>query len=197
MVLSAEKLRFEECTGPDSEVEAMSLISLIHTKVEHSLYELMLLETRNAGTKIGAFSISHLMIYSGIHNHSKVRRARAGLLEKMSIERQKVVWGVEGQAVIYTVFSPEEILTRRQEAGLRPFGKELSHNQREVMAAEQLTEQLVEIRNLSRREVQVALKCAEGLTNAEIGKKLFIQEETVKFHLRIFLLSSASSVGRS
>ena len=37
---------------------------------------------------------------------------------------------------------------------------------------------------LSRREAQVALCCAEGLTNAEIGRKLFITEQTVKFHMR-------------
>jgi DNA-binding CsgD family transcriptional regulator len=38
--------------------------------------------------------------------------------------------------------------------------------------------------NLSRREAQVALCCAEGLTNAEIGARLFVTEQTVKFHMR-------------
>jgi DNA-binding CsgD family transcriptional regulator len=164
--------------------DAMELMALIHTKLEHTLYELMLTETRNAMKRTGAFSVSHLMISSGIHNHSKVRRARAGLLEKMSIERQKVAWGSEGQAVVYAVFGPEEILDRRQEAGLRPFAKELAKGRAEVLASGRLTEWLVETNKLSPREAQVALKCTEGLTNAEIGKKLFIQEETVKFHLR-------------
>src|ERR687884_604962 len=36
----------------------------------------------------------------------------------------------------------------------------------------------------SRREAQVALCCAEGLTNAEIGDRLCITEQTVKFHMR-------------
>lgn len=173
-----------EVTDHFNEGEAMELMALIHTKVEHALYELMFLETRNAMTRIGAFSISHLMIHSGIHNHSKVRSARAGLLEKMSIERQKVAWGIKEQAVIYTVFSPEEILARRQAAGLRPFARELSNGRVEILASGQLTDRLIETRALSPREAQVALKCGEGLTNAEIGKKLFIQEETVKFHLR-------------
>ena len=38
--------------------------------------------------------------------------------------------------------------------------------------------------NLSRREAQVALACAEGMTNSEIGRRLSIGEQTVKFHLR-------------
>jgi DNA-binding CsgD family transcriptional regulator len=37
---------------------------------------------------------------------------------------------------------------------------------------------------LSRREGQVALYCVEGLTNAEIGRRLDVSEQTVKFHLR-------------
>jgi DNA-binding CsgD family transcriptional regulator len=37
---------------------------------------------------------------------------------------------------------------------------------------------------LSRREAQVALCCVEGLTNAEIGTRLSVTEQTVKFHLR-------------
>jgi DNA-binding CsgD family transcriptional regulator len=38
--------------------------------------------------------------------------------------------------------------------------------------------------NLSRREAQVALCCVEGLTNAQIGERLEVTEQTVKFHLR-------------
>ncbi len=48
----------------------------------------------------------------------------------------------------------------------------------------QVIDQLVQRHNLSRRQAQVALKCAEGLSNAEIGAKLLIRQETVKFHLR-------------
>jgi DNA-binding CsgD family transcriptional regulator len=45
-------------------------------------------------------------------------------------------------------------------------------------------QRVVEDKNLSRREAQVALCCAEGLTNAEIGARLLVTEQTVKFHLR-------------
>jgi DNA-binding CsgD family transcriptional regulator len=41
--------------------------------------------------------------------------------------------------------------------------------------------------DLSGREQQVLELTAEGLTNAEIGKALFVSEETVKSHLRNLL----------
>jgi DNA-binding CsgD family transcriptional regulator len=40
------------------------------------------------------------------------------------------------------------------------------------------------LRVLSERELQVLELTAEGLTNAEIGKVLFLSEETIKSHLR-------------
>jgi DNA-binding CsgD family transcriptional regulator len=40
---------------------------------------------------------------------------------------------------------------------------------------------------LSEREQQVLELTAQGLTNAEIGRKLFVSEETVKSHLRHLL----------
>jgi len=43
------------------------------------------------------------------------------------------------------------------------------------------------ISQLTGRELQVLQLTAEGLTNAEIGKKLFCSEETVKSHVRHLL----------
>ncbi len=57
-------------------------------------------------------------------------------------------------------------------------GQELKYS------CERALRKVVENRNLSRREAQVALCCAEGLTNAEIGSRLQVTEQTVKFHLR-------------
>jgi DNA-binding CsgD family transcriptional regulator len=169
--------------APD-EVEAMALISLIHNETEQALYRFMLAETQQAGTMAGAFSVSRLMIGSGIHNHSKVRRGRSGLLEKLSIERKAANWTLGKGPVLYTVFSPEEILERRRQAGLSPFAEELAETRDERLAARKLVERFMQTTKLSPREAQVALKCSEGLTNADIGKILHIHEETVKFHLR-------------
>ncbi|HEV7857231.1 MAG TPA: helix-turn-helix transcriptional regulator [Pyrinomonadaceae bacterium] len=38
--------------------------------------------------------------------------------------------------------------------------------------------------SLSKREAEVALCCAAGLTNAAIALKLKVSAETIKFHLR-------------
>ncbi|MBI4527129.1 MAG: response regulator transcription factor [Deltaproteobacteria bacterium] len=39
------------------------------------------------------------------------------------------------------------------------------------------------VKNLTRRELEILRLVAEGLTNEEIGKKIFISEKTVKTHL--------------
>lgn len=42
---------------------------------------------------------------------------------------------------------------------------------------------LLEQHGLSKRELEVVRLLPEGLTNAEIGKRLFVTEKTVKGHL--------------
>jgi DNA-binding CsgD family transcriptional regulator len=49
---------------------------------------------------------------------------------------------------------------------------------------DQAIECVTDFHGLSRREAQVALCCVEGLTNIEIGGRLHISEQTVKYHLR-------------
>ena len=49
---------------------------------------------------------------------------------------------------------------------------------------ERAIKRVVANNNLSRREARVALCCVEGLTNAQIGGRLNVSEQTVKFHLR-------------
>ena len=39
------------------------------------------------------------------------------------------------------------------------------------------------IKTLTKREMEILRLVAEGLTNEEIGKKIFISEKTVKTHL--------------
>ena len=76
-----------------------------------------------------------------------------------------------------------EIFERRRRAGLDPFPKEYRSHASKVGFTAAL-DRVANGYSLSRREAQVALCCAEGLTNAEIGQKLFITEQTVKFHMR-------------
>ena len=82
----------------------------------------------------------------------------------------------------YRIFKPEEIFERRRAAGLRPIRKRLKPQR--SPGFNRAIERVVSNSNLSRREAQVALSCAEGITNAEIGQRLFVSEQTVKFHLR-------------
>ena len=172
--------------------QAMALLALSHTKVEHKLYAQMLSETERATTRVGAFSVRHLMVQTGIHSYSNVRRAREGLVKKLSIEPQRIAGSFSKQKaesdgrlnIVYVIYHPAEIFARRQQAGLRPFPKEILGADSEFPESIEVLEKLADEHNLSRREAQVALKCAEGLSNAKIGQKLFIHEETVKFHLR-------------
>lgn len=182
---STDSYPFSEVIALAPEKQQMALLALSHTKLEHLIYEVMLAKTMDTKTRVGEFSISDLMTRTGCGSYGNVRRARAGLNQKMSIDRQKVAGCSSRGAIVYLVYTPREIFLRRQTAGLCPFPKELiSATDPEIASSGEIFERLVEKHSLTRREVQVALRCAEGLTNAKIGERLFIQEETVKFHLR-------------
>lgn len=170
---------------PAKDWQAMALLALSHTPIEHQLYQTMLSETGAMQSRFGAFSARRLMILTGLHGYSTIRRGLAGLVSKLSIERQKVNGNDDAQqlAAVYFIFTPEEIFTRRRAVGLAPFPKEVqAYESNRVFGL--AIERVVGLHNLSRREAQVALCCAEGLTNAEIGLKLHVSEQTIKFHLR-------------
>lgn len=175
---------FGEFGDSTKEEQVMALLAMSHTKNEQMIYEIMRAETGQAMTNVGAFSIRHLMNQSGLHNCGSIRRAITGLLEKKSLDRQKVAGDSKRSIVIYVVYNPLEIFTRREAAGLRIAPKQVLKECPGNFGSVLMTERLVEQYRLSRREAQVVLQCSEGLTNAEIGSRLFIQEETVKFHLR-------------
>jgi DNA-binding CsgD family transcriptional regulator len=163
----------------------MALLTLSHTRPEHQLYQAMLAEVAGAHDSSGAFSIGTLMRLSGIRSSTSLRRALSGLLRKLSIQMTKYTGEdhVKPDVFICSVFDPDEIFKRRREAGLRPYPKDLEVCEK-TPGFSRAVERVVGNSNLSRREAQVALACAEGLTNAEIGRRLFIGEQTVKFHLR-------------
>lgn len=164
----------------------MALLALSHTPAEHRLYEALLAaETASASLSCNFRS---LMLLTGLNSYSTVRRARRGLISKLSIDCEKSPGASSEQSHVragshYRVYRPREIFERRRQAGLDPFPKEhRSHAAHSGFAA--AIERVVSGGRLSRREAQVALCCAEGMTNAEIGDKLCITEQTVKFHLR-------------
>ncbi len=176
-------------SAPNSEFQfatdkqAMAVLALSHTKLEQKLYEIMFYETRNSKTKIGEFSIRYLQEHTEDYSYSRIQRARIGLALKMSIEAQPVV-NASRRLVIYTVYSPLEILERRKRTENFASPNKQWDDEPGDSYLWHLIERVIEKRSLSRREAQVALHCAEGKTNVEIGEKLFIHEETVKFHLR-------------
>ncbi len=170
---------------PAKDGQAMALLALSHTPIEHQLYRAMLAETASLQTRLGAFSARRLMILTGLHGYSTVRRGLAGLVGKLSIERQKTGDEADAQqaGAVYFIYTPEEIFSRRRAAGLAPYPKEVqAYESNRIFGL--AIERVVGLHNLSRREAQVALCCAEGLTNAEIGTKLHVSEQTIKFHLR-------------
>jgi DNA-binding CsgD family transcriptional regulator len=165
----------------------MALLALSHSPVEQALYEALRTATcGDGGSCVGSLSLRRLLELTGLGSYTTLRRARAGLVAKLSIDckRATAEEGVEEQArSSYLVYGPEEIFERRRAAGLDPYPKEYRAHARGAGFAPAL-ERVVSGYDLSRREAQVALCCAEGLTNGEIGDRLCITEQTVKFHMR-------------
>lgn len=159
----------------------MALVALSHTPVEHRLYRAMLLAAEENQKPAVMLTGRRLMTITGIRSLSTIRRGLDGLLSKLSIEREQRNDGngVREMGAAYRVFKPDEVIVRRREQGLAGIESgEVNHSFERAIA------RVVEHRNLSRREAQVALCCVEGLTNAQIGSRLRVTEQTVKFHLR-------------
>lgn len=159
----------------------MALLALSHTWIEHQLYCVMHAETVAARKQLGTFGVRRLLSLSGLRSHGSVRRGCSGLISKLSVEN--VSDGGSRLEAVYRVFSPDEIFTRRRAAGLAPYPEELRAYECN-QAFYQAIEHVVRRNDISRREALVILCCAEGLSNAEIGQRLRISEQTVKFHLR-------------
>ena len=165
---------------------ARALVALSHTPVERQLYASMLLALDGDGNSNGGplFTVRSLMQLTGIQSLSTVRRGLEGLVSKFSVEREGRAHaeGPRDQSVAYRVFPPEEVITRRNQNGFITYAKGLTGG--DDRSFERVIQRVAENKNLSRREAQVALCCVEGLTNAEIGLRLMVSEQTVKFHLR-------------
>ncbi|MFL6337267.1 MAG: response regulator transcription factor [Pyrinomonadaceae bacterium] len=167
---------------------AMALLALSHSPVEQALYEALRAATCGKHQScVGSLSLRQLLELTGLGSYTTLRRARAGLVSKLSIDCKRAAsddGGVEeGPGSSYLVYGAEEIFERRRVAGIEPYPKEYQSHARGEGFVPAL-ERVVNGYDLSRREAQVALCCAEGLTNAEIGDRLCITEQTVKFHMR-------------
>lgn len=174
---------FVERRSSARDKQGLALIALSHTRVENALYQAMFTATRANGSRAGEFSIQSLMGMVKLHSYSTIRRSLIGLQEKLSIER--IMWSgaTQRRCGVYRIYSPGKVFARRRAAGMVPFPKELNlrHDNSVNLRA---IERIVEYHNLTRREAQIALCCIEGLTNGEIGDKLYVSEQTVKSHLR-------------
>ena len=172
-------------SGTTEAGHSLALLALSHTAIEHRLYQAMVAEIAARGTGVGQFSVRSLMDLTGVKGYNTVSRALRCLCQKLSIERPAVAGprGRKTSEAVYVVFSPDEIFKRRQAAGLPTVPREIGPF-RDRRGFGPAMQRVVDQYNLSRREAQVALCCAEGLTNAEIGQRLLVSSQTVKFHLR-------------
>lgn len=164
---------------------ALAVVALSHTPVEQRLYAAML-SNQIEPSRERFFTARGLTSISGIQSLSTIRRGLGGLLAKLSIERNvsENTNGKRAAANLYKAYQPAEIIERR---------KRLVHDQSNLHRHlgtskngkfERAVSRVAENSNLSRREAQVALCCVEGLTNSEIGARLSVSQQTVKFHLR-------------
>jgi len=172
-----------EQPAPDAN---LALLALSHTPVERRLYAAMLAAMNgSAEQNASVFTVRALMELTDIVSLSTIRRGLEGLVAKFSVEREARSNGngTREHSTAYRVFTPQEVMARREERGVKSYERGIDSGVR-GHAFERVIQRVVENRNLSRREAQVALCCVEGLTNAEIGLRLLVSEQTVKFHLR-------------
>jgi DNA-binding CsgD family transcriptional regulator len=168
---------------------AMALVALSHTPVERRLYTAMIAALENNSNHLdshtNSFTVRSLMDLTGIVSLSTIRRGLEGLVTKFSIEREAKSNGngTREHTAAYRVFKPEEVIARREARGMKTYDKGIDRTFSN-RSFERVIQRVVENRNLSKREAEVTLCCVEGLTNAEIGLRLLVSEQTVKFHLR-------------
>jgi DNA-binding CsgD family transcriptional regulator len=165
---------------------ALALVALSHTPIEQRIYAAMLAAVDAMGED-KLFTARNLLLLTNIRSLTTIRRGLEGLLVKLSIDRARVNGnGKPNNGNSYRVYTPHQVLNRRKEAGTTIGGYFWGTNATAAVnhSFERAIARVAENSALSRREAQVALCSVEGLTNAEIGKRLNVREQTVKFHLR-------------
>lgn len=111
--------------------------------------------------------------------------------------------GIPAKVIVFTVYDTDDRIMGAIKAGAQGYllkgaaREEIYQAVRIVHAGGSLLQPLIasklfshlsnEIEKLSLREIEVLQHVAKGLTNQEIGEKLFITERTVKFHVSAIL----------
>ena len=169
--------------GPTYAAFALALVSLSHTPIEQRIYAAMLASALACSTE-SFFTVRELISLTGVQSATTIRRALDGLLGKLSIDRiaRTNGKGKRANGSGYRVYTPVEVISRRKQNGSG--NGNLDDSRLRNGSFERAVARVAENPLLSRREAQVALRCVEGLTNAQIGKRLEVSEQTVKFHLR-------------
>jgi DNA-binding CsgD family transcriptional regulator len=170
-----------EKSGPSNAVYALALVSLSHTPTEQKIYAAMLASALASHYEY-FFTTRELISLAGVQSPTTIRRALDGLLAKLSIERVPKTNGKRDHGGGYRFYTPVEVLSRRKLNG--SVKDDLDHSRLRNDSFDRAVARVAENPLLSRREAQVALCCVEGLTNAQIGERLEVSEQTVKFHLR-------------
>jgi DNA-binding CsgD family transcriptional regulator len=169
--------------GPAYAAFALALVSLSHSPIEQRIYAAMLASALACSTE-SSFTARELISLTGVQSATTIRRALDGLLGKLSIERiaRTNGNGKRANGSGYRVYTPVEVISRRKQNGSG--NGNLDDSRLRNGSFERAVARVAENPLLSRREAQVALLCVEGLTNAQIGERLAVSEQTVKFHLR-------------
>lgn len=157
---------FDEVRGslPERQ-QALNAVMMSHTKTEHHLYDLMFAETRSQQREAAPFSVRRLMALTAQDCYSTVRRARAGLVGKLSIEPCEIANDEQPATIVYRIFSPLEIVARRKAARSNADAQicASADDSLEFGVPQSAVERLTEKYRLSRREAQVAAICASTL----------------------------------
>jgi len=181
--MAPETYPLGEKGGPTYAAFALALVSLSHTPIEQRIYAAMLASALGCSTE-SFFTVRELISLTGVQSATTIRRALDGLLGKLSIDRiaRTNGKGKRANGSGYRVYTPVEVISRRKQNGSG--NGNLDDSRLRNGSFERAVARVAENPLLSRREAQVALCCVEGLTNAQIGKRLEVSEQTVKFHLR-------------
>jgi len=180
--IDSETYTLGENFEQSSDGAAVSLVALSHSPLERRIYSAMLTSSDHTNNSRPTFTARRLMELTGISSLSTIRRGLEGLVAKSSVERGGRNGNGESNGIAYRAFTPREVIARRDEQGIEVYASGIAATAGSRF--DRVVERVLENKNLSRREAQVALCCAEGLTNAEIGARLMVSEQTVKFHLR-------------